>query len=140
MFAAPPVEAGGCANSYGAYIKETITVGITDCAAANAKFTITDDSNKYDFTTTGTSGDCIDLFAPGAGVSSADSEADDAFDSWSGTAYAVAVTAGVVALYLEAHPDWAPDQIKAALLADATTGVVTGAGEGSPDRFLYVGV
>ena len=57
-----------------------------------------------------------------------------------GRILAVAVTAGVVALYLEAHPDWTPDQIKAALLADATTGVVTGAGEGSPDRFLYVGV
>jgi serine protease AprX len=38
----------------------------------------------------------------------------------SGTSEAAAVTAGVVALLVQAHPDWSPDQIKAALKATAS--------------------
>ena len=134
VFEAAVVEDGGCANSFGQYIEEVITVGVTDCNATNLK------ADFGDFTLTGASGDCIDVFAPGDGVSSTFWQSDNAFDGRTGPAYATAVVAGVVALYLEAHPDWTPNQIKAALLADATPGVVTGAGAGSPDRFLYVGV
>jgi serine protease AprX len=38
----------------------------------------------------------------------------------SGTSEAAAVTSGIVALLLKAHPDWTPDQVKAALRNTAT--------------------
>jgi serine protease AprX len=38
----------------------------------------------------------------------------------SGTSFATPLVAGVVALLLEAHPDWTPDDVRAALLATAS--------------------
>jgi hypothetical protein len=47
--------------------------------------------------------------------------------------------AGAAALYLSAHPTATPAQVRAAMVADATTGVVASRGTGSPSRLLYTG-
>jgi subtilisin-like proprotein convertase family protein len=46
---------------------------------------------------------------------------------------------GAAALVLAANPGFTPQQVRDKLVADATTGVVTNPGSGSPNRLLFVG-
>ncbi len=73
-----------------------------------------------------------DITAPGAHINSLRAPGSDADVNHpegfvdaetfrgSGTSEATAVVAGVAALVRQAHPDWSPDQVKAALTATAT--------------------
>jgi len=47
--------------------------------------------------------------------------------------------AGAAALYLEKHPGSTPAEVRAAIVGVATPGVVTSAGEGSPNLLLFSG-
>jgi subtilisin family serine protease len=46
---------------------------------------------------------------------------------------------GAAALYLAGHPGDSPAQVHSAIVGNATTGVVTSPGSGSPNRLLYTG-
>jgi len=46
--------------------------------------------------------------------------------------------AGAAALVLAANPSYTPAQVAAALTTNATSGVVTNPGTGTPNRLLYV--
>ena len=46
--------------------------------------------------------------------------------------------AGVAALILSANPTWSPAQVRDEMVADATPGVVSNAGTGSPNLLLFV--
>jgi PKD repeat protein len=46
---------------------------------------------------------------------------------------------GAAALYLETNPTASPATVAAALINNATTGVVKSAGSGTPNRLLYTG-
>ncbi|MEO3820572.1 S8 family serine peptidase [Plantactinospora sp. B24E8] len=83
-------------------------------------------------------GTCVDLFAPGVGITSAYVGGDTATRTASGTSMATPHVAGAAALILADHPTYPPAQVTAELLADATPGVVTDAGAGSPNRLLHV--
>ena len=96
-----------------------LTVGATDSGDARASF------SNY--------GPCLDVFAPGVGITSDWIGSADATNTISGTSMASPHVAGVAALYLE-QGQGAND-----LLANATTGFVTNAGGGSPDKLVYVG-
>ena len=82
-------------------------------------------------------GSCVDLFAPGVDIDSAYNTSDTAVETLSGTSMATPHVAGAAALVLSRHPTYTPAQVRAALMADATTGVVEDAGPGSPDALLY---
>ena len=82
-------------------------------------------------------GVCLDLFAPGSGILSAWFSSDTATATLSGTSMASPHVAGAAALYKQANPSASASTIRNALVNNATTNVISGAGSGSPNRLLY---
>ena len=106
-----------------ARIAEAITVGAT-----------TADDRRASFSNYGTA---VDLFAPGESIVSAAIANDTAVTTMSGTSMASAHVAGAAALVLGNFPHAPPADVHSALIAAASTGVLTEVGAGSPDRLLY---
>ena len=75
-------------------------------------------------------GPCVDWFAPGASITSAydwqndDPATIDAIATMNGTSMATPHTVGVAALYLQAHPTATPAEVRDALYAATTKGIV----------------
>jgi subtilisin family serine protease len=82
-------------------------------------------------------GTCVDLFAPGSSILSAWYTSNTATATLSGTSMASPHVAGVAALYKQANPSASATTIRNAIVNNATTGVVSNAGSGSPNRLLY---
>lgn len=101
----------------------TITVGATDRNDARASF------SDY--------GPCLNLFAPGADQYAAGIDHDNHYRVDSGTSFAAPHVAGIAALYLGRNPTATPATVKSAIVNNATPGVVTNAGTGSPNRLAY---
>jgi aqualysin 1 len=70
-------------------------------------------------------GTCVDWFAPGVGITSSWYTSNSATNTISGTSMATPHTAGVAALYLQGHPAATPQQVRDALYAASTKGIVT---------------
>ncbi|MDX2262091.1 MAG: S8 family peptidase [Gemmatimonadales bacterium] len=100
-----------------------ITVGATTSSDARASY-----SNF---------GTCLDIFAPGSSITSAWYTSSTAINTISGTSMASPHVAGAAALVLGATPSATPAQVAATLTGNATPGVVTSAGTGSPNLLLY---
>jgi subtilisin family serine protease len=100
-----------------------ITVGATTSTDARASY-----SNF---------GGCLDIFAPGSGITSAWKNNNTQIKTISGTSMASPHVAGVAALYLSGNAGAYPSAVTTALINNATTGKVTGAGSGSPNRLLF---
>jgi subtilisin family serine protease len=82
-------------------------------------------------------GVCLDIFAPGSGILSAYSTSDTATATLSGTSMASPHVAGVAALYKQFNPGASAATTRNAIVNGSTSGVVTSAGSGSPNRLLY---
>ncbi|HEU4557764.1 MAG TPA: S8 family peptidase [Longimicrobium sp.] len=104
-------------------VPEAITVSATDKTDKKASYA------NY--------GSCVDLFAPGVAITSAWYTSNTATSTIGGTSMASPHVAGVAAQYLQSNPTATPAQVAAALIANATTGKVTSAGTGSPNRLLF---
>jgi len=83
-------------------------------------------------------GSCLDLYAPGLSVISAWNTDDYATGTASGTSMASPHAAGVAALYLQNNPGASPAQVAQALVSNATSGVLSISGAGSPNLLLHV--
>jgi hypothetical protein len=84
-------------------------------------------------------GSCVDIWAPGQNITSDFNTNDTATATGDGSSMAAAHVSGAVALMLT-RPGFAtktPAQLTTQLLAEATTGVLSGMGAGSPDKLLY---
>ena len=90
--------------------------------------------DRAEFTSTG---DCVDLYAPGVDIISAWIDGDDATETASGTSMASPHVAGGAALYLSDNPDASPDDVKAALTENASEGKINDPGSGTPNLLLY---
>ncbi|MDQ0767661.1 subtilisin family serine protease [Pseudarthrobacter defluvii] len=84
-------------------------------------------------------GSCVDLYAPGVGITSDYYTSTTATASMSGTSMAAPHTAGAAAVLLSQNPALTPAEVAAALVSNATPGVITGATAGTPNRLLYSG-
>lgn len=107
-----------------ARVPEAITVSITNN---------TDTKPSW-----GNRGTCVDLFAPGYNITSAWKDSDTSTSTISGTSMSTPHVAGAAALYLQGHPAATPQQVRDAIVNNATTGVVKSPGSGSPNRLLYI--
>jgi subtilisin family serine protease len=110
-------------NSSPARAVNAITTGSTTSSDARSSF------SNY--------GTCLDIFAPGSSILSAWYTSNTATATLSGTSMASPHVAGVAALYKQANPSASATTIRNAIVNNATTGVVSNAGSGSPNRLLY---
>ena len=83
-------------------------------------------------------GTCVDIFAPGVGIISANYASRSGSSSMDGTSMASPHVAGAAALIRSAFPSKTPAEVRTMLLAAATTNVVLGAGAGSANLLLRV--
>ncbi len=100
-----------------------ITVGATTNADARASY-----SNW---------GKCLDLFAPGSGITSAWITSNSATNTISGTSMASPHVAGVAALALAANTAASPLAVADFLTKNATLDKISSPGTGSPNRLVY---
>jgi subtilisin family serine protease len=84
-------------------------------------------------------GYCVDLEAPGVGITSAWIGSDNATNTISGTSMASPHVAGAAALYLSTNPGAVPYLVDVALTGSATQGLLTSVPAGTPNRLLYTG-
>jgi aqualysin 1 len=117
-------NANAC-NASPARTPVAITVGATTSSDVRSSF------SNY--------GNCLDVFAPGSGITSAWIGGNAATNTISGTSMATPHVAGVAALYLSANPSATPGQVRDAIVAGGTGGGVQQPGGGSPNVLLYNG-
>jgi subtilisin family serine protease len=113
-------NANAC-NYSPARVATAITVGATTSTDARASY-----SNW---------GSCLDIFAPGSGITSAWKSSDNATNTISGTSMATPHVTGVAALYLQGTTSVPPSQVRDALVTNGS-GVVTNTA-GSTNKLLY---
>jgi len=117
--------ADACLQSPAATPRAT-TVGATDITDTRAGF-----SNI---------GTCVDLFGPGVAIYSAWGTGDANYNTISGTSMSSPHVAGAAALWRMKFPADNADAVAAALVANATPGVVINPGAGSPNLLLFMGM
>ena len=115
--------AADACNGSPSRVPEALTVGATDPTDTMASYS--------------SRGPCLDLFAPGTGITSAWFSSPTATNTISGTSMATPHVAGVAALLLSANPGATAAQVAAQLVGNATPGVVRNPGAGSPNRLLF---
>jgi subtilisin family serine protease len=106
-----------------ARVANAITVGATTSTDAKASY------SNY--------GTCLDIFAPGSSITSADYANVTGSKVLSGTSMAAPHVTGVAALYLQSNPAATPQQVRDALVNNSTPSKVTSPGSGSPNRLLF---
>ncbi|GAA0640307.1 serine protease [Kutzneria viridogrisea] len=111
-------------NTSPARVPEAITAGATDSGDTRASF------SNY--------GSCVDIFAPGVNVTSL-GLSNGSTSNMSGTSMATPHVTGSAALYLSANKGATPQQVRDALVNNATDGAVKNPGSGSPNKLLYTG-
>ncbi|MFE1877214.1 S8 family peptidase [Streptomyces sp. NPDC059496] len=106
-----------------ASVPQAITVGATDSEDRRARF------SNY--------GPCVDLSAPGVGITSAWKDSTTATARASGTSMAAPHVAGVAALILARGTARTPAQVSEELLHSAVSDRITGLPTGTPNLLLH---
>ncbi|MEZ4416442.1 MAG: S8 family serine peptidase [Gemmatimonadota bacterium] len=106
-------------------------------ASAGAALTVgasTSADQRSSFSNYGT---CVDLFAPGSAITSSTNSSDVSTGTWNGTSMATPHVAGAAALVRASDPSLSASQVSSLILTNATSGVLSGIGSGSPNLLLY---
>ena len=111
-------------NSSPARVSSALTVASTTRSDSRSSF------SNY--------GSCVDMFAPGQGITAAWYTSSTATNTISGTSMATPHLAGAAALYLQRSQGASPSSVASNLIQASTKYVVSG-GNGSPNRLLYKG-
>jgi serine protease len=82
-------------------------------------------------------GTCVDVFAPGSGITSTWNTSNSATNTISGTSMASPHVAGAAAIILDEDPNRSVATIKSLLNSRASTNKVGNPGSGSPNRLLF---
>ena len=82
-------------------------------------------------------GPCVDIWAPGTGITSDWMGSTTATNTISGTSMATPHVVGVAALYLTTHPTAAPATVAGALATASTKGVVQSPGSNTVNQLLF---
>jgi subtilisin family serine protease len=142
---------GGGNTSVDAAVANSISAGVTYAAAAGndnydacyysparapAALTVGASTSFDERSYFSNFGRCVDLYAPGSGITSAWHTGSTATKNLNGTSMAAPHVAGVAALYLQGNPTAAPSTVASAIVNSAATGVVMGGGTGAPNNRL----
>jgi subtilisin family serine protease len=84
-------------------------------------------------------GSCIDINAPGTGITSDWIGGADVTNTLNGTSMAAPHVAGAAAMYLSVNPSATPAQVATSLIGAATVGAISAMPSGTANRLLYVG-
>ncbi|MDQ3665438.1 MAG: S8 family serine peptidase [Acidobacteriota bacterium] len=107
-----------------ARVPAALTIGATDKTDQEASF------SNY--------GSCVDLLAPGVGITSAWDDSNTATNTISGTSMATPHVAGGAALFLEGNPTASPSAVETAIESNATPGRIGGmTSTATPNLLLY---
>ncbi|WP_117213866.1 S8 family serine peptidase [Allorhizocola rhizosphaerae] len=106
-----------------ARVTEAVTVGASTINDARAGF-----SNL---------GGCLDIWAPGEGITSAWATSDSAANTISGTSMAAPHVAGAAALYLATNPGASAGAVRDHLVYNGSQGRLSGIGASSPNILLH---
>ncbi|GAA5199622.1 hypothetical protein GCM10023346_39870 [Arthrobacter gyeryongensis] len=110
-------------NTSPARVLDALTVAASDSTDRQASF-----SNF---------GNCVDLYAPGVGITSAGIASNTATAVMSGTSMAAPHVTGAVAALLSLYPRLSPSAVGTLLLSEASSGVVSGSSPGTPNHLLF---
>ena len=111
-------------NGSPARVPEAITVAASDQKDKQTSF------SSY--------GKLVDLYAPGIDVVSASNKSDTAYMAGWGTSMAAPHVSGAAAVYLGEHKTATPAQVAAALSKGATSGAISNATSGTPNKLVRV--
>ncbi|MBA3357650.1 MAG: S8 family serine peptidase [Pyrinomonadaceae bacterium] len=107
-----------------ARVATALTIGATDKTDQEASF------SNY--------GSCVDLLAPGVGITSAWYNSNTATNTISGTSMATPHVAGGAALFLEGNPGASPSAVETAIESNATPNKIGGmTSSATPNLLLY---
>ncbi|WP_436494387.1 proprotein convertase P-domain-containing protein [Actinokineospora sp. HUAS TT18] len=127
------VQAAGNSNDDACYyspqlVPEAVTVGNSN-----------QQDQRYNGTGPSSYGSCLDIWAPGTSIVSAAYNSNTGSATMTGTSMASPTVAGAAAVYLGQNTSATPQQVRDALVTNASVDKLTGINAGSPNRLLYTG-